>query len=91
MKKSKKALCTVLAVLTLFTGTAFAPEISSYIKTEPVSVVQSIDANATSAIKGRFNILTGRNSLIFTLRTQRKLKTLKPSLSMQYFGKSAVK
>ncbi|MCM1506497.1 MAG: hypothetical protein NC177_05105 [Ruminococcus flavefaciens] len=48
MKKSKRTLCSLMAALTLFTGTAFAPEISSYIKTEPVSIVQSVDANAAS-------------------------------------------
>lgn len=55
MKKTKKALCAVMAALTLFTGTTFAPEISSHIMTEPVSVIQSVDANAASVTRGRFN------------------------------------
>lgn len=55
MKKTKRTLCSVLAALTLFTGTAFAPEISSYMKSEPVAIVQSVDANAASVIRGCFN------------------------------------
>lgn len=55
MKKTKRTLCSVMAALTLLTGTAFAPEISSYIKSEPVTIVQSVNANAASVVTGNFN------------------------------------
>ena len=55
MKKTKRTLCSVMAALTLLTGTAFAPEIRSYIKSEPVTIVQSVNANAASVVTGNFN------------------------------------
>lgn len=75
MKKAKRTLCSVLAALMLFTGTAFAPEISSYMKSEPVAIVQSVDANAASVVRGRFNgsDWTGETT-IYSSNTKKKVK-----------------
>jgi len=57
MKKSKKALCSAIAVLTLFTGVSIPSNVSSDNGMKSSSIVQVMDADASSSsvVRGRFN------------------------------------
>lgn len=55
MKKTKKALCTALAVLTVATGVSLPSAVGSSSLDSKPGIVQMIDANAASVKTGRFN------------------------------------